>query len=584
MPWSLFNRPSIQLGALKAYIEQESDIQVDCFHPYLEVAAALDPDLYQYLSKNSWAGEALYSTLVFPERKTQAAKVFSTSCRDNREIAHQFEPIAEKLTHHLQKWVAEIPWPSYGLVGFSVCFSQLFSSLAAASLVRKHSHTPPIAFGGSSCVGSIGISLQQQFEQVDFLITGEGEQQLLKLCRQLQTGEAESALANRTKKAQHNPACSTGITDLDTLPLPDYYHYFTEVAKEFPGQPFNPILPLEFSRGCWWNKCTFCNLSLQWRGYRCKSAERLSREVTHLLQRHQCLDFTFCDNALPPREIDSFFATIRKMPADIRFFAEIRIVNDPRKLGDYRSGGLTSVQVGIESLANTLLAKMNKGVSVIENMAIMKHCAENGITLDGNLIVEFPGSSAEEARETLDNIEYAQVFHPLTAASFFLGSGSIVEKEPERFGIQSITSHTFTNLLFPPKAAKNLEMLIKDYRGDKTLQKKIWQPVRKRIKEWRDFHRNRPDPSIPALSYRDGDSFLVIRQERYQEKPLLHRLKGTSRKIYLFCTTIRSLAEIREQFPVVPEKSILNFFDDLSKKHLLYQENKQFLALAIRAK
>ncbi|HKJ64993.1 MAG TPA: hypothetical protein VJ969_06300, partial [Desulfopila sp.] len=55
MPWSLFNRPSVQLGALKAYLETRSDVRVDCFHPYLAVARSLGPETYTALSKNSWA-------------------------------------------------------------------------------------------------------------------------------------------------------------------------------------------------------------------------------------------------------------------------------------------------------------------------------------------------------------------------------------------------------------------------------------------------------------------------------------------------------------------------------------------------
>ena len=579
MPWSLFNRPSIQLGTLKSYLESKDVCSVDCFHHYLQVANQLGPQTYLYLSKNSWAGEALYSTLIFPERKTQAKKVFVNSCRDNRDIGAQFDDICVILQEQIQNWLTTLALQSYDLIGFSVCFSQLFSSLAAAQLLKKEKASLPIVFGGSSCVGSMGTSLVNQFEQVDYIISGEGELQLEALCnllRQRQTTASEQFAAEHT-------SCAQAISDLNTLPSPDYRPYFKELVQEFPGQPFNPILPIEFSRGCWWNRCTFCNLNLQWQGYRQKTAERMVNEVEQLMKVHGCLDFTFCDNALPPKETDRFFAATQKWQEDVSFFAEIRNIKDPRKLQAYSQGGLTGVQVGIEALSNSLLVRMDKGTTVMENLAVMKHCTENGITLDGNLIVDYPGSSAEEAEETLTNIEYALSFHPLAAATFFLGSGSAIAKDPDRYGINAVTRHKNNSLLFPEEIAAQMDMLIKDYRGDKTKQKQRWQAVRRRVKEWQEFHEKRKDSSIPPLSYRDGLSFLVIRQERIDDAPLLHRMRGTSRELYLFCTTIRSLDEIRQRFPKIPEKSILNFFADLSKKHLLYHENDLFLALVIRA-
>ncbi len=579
MPWSLFNRPSVQLGALKAYIENNSDIAVDCFHPYLSAAKHIGTDIYTYLSKNSWAGEAIYAAILFPERREQAARLFRRSCADNPEIAGKFDTIYNSLENQLNEWTRSTEFKGYRLLGFSVCFSQLFASLAAAVRIKEITPATPVVFGGSSCVGNMGDSMSRAFSQIDYVITGEGEKKLLNLCRALEKGNAQPS--------QTSVAAADGktnaIADLNTLPTPDYHPYFNELEHVFPGKPFSPVLPIEFSRGCWWRHCTFCNLNLQWHGYRRKSAAKMSSEVKQLHDRLHSLDFTFCDNALPVSETDIFFSTIRKWDIDLHFFAEIRAIKDPQKLSLYRSGGLTTVQVGIESFSNSLLAKMNKGTTVIENLAVMKYCAENSITLDGNLIVEFPGSSEEEAAETLANLEYALPFHPLSAATFFLGSGSAIDINPSEFSIRAVTAHAHYNELFPAAIMEKMDLLIKDFRGDKSIQRMRWQPVREMIRKWQDVHKKRCKDS-PLLSYRDGGSFLVIRQARSEEAPLLHRLRGKSRKIYLFCRVIRNLDEIARQFPELPRKTLLNFFDDLSKKQLLYQENKQFLALAIRSR
>ena len=41
MPWALFNRPSLQLAALKAYVEREMEAEITTLHPFLHIAAAI---------------------------------------------------------------------------------------------------------------------------------------------------------------------------------------------------------------------------------------------------------------------------------------------------------------------------------------------------------------------------------------------------------------------------------------------------------------------------------------------------------------------------------------------------------------
>ncbi len=580
MPWALFNRPSIQLGTLKSYIEENSTITVQCYHPYVAIARNIGVDNYRFLSKNGWAGDALYAALLFPEMKAAAQKLFKKVCKNNSALGSAFDSIANTLGQALDQWTENTDLSNSSLIGFSVCFNQLFSSLLAARKIKQKYPHIEIVFGGSSCVGEMGNSIIDQFDQVDYAIGGEGEQQLLDLCNSFFGMNKSSADHGDVPLAQSSPrSCSVS---LNSLPTPDYHPYFEELKRHFPGTPFSPRVPLEFSRGCWWRKCTFCNLNLQWHGYRLKPAAKVVEELQQLHNLHNCLDYTFCDNALPEKETDEFFEAVQKLGIDFNFFAEIRPLKDPYKLKLYHEGGLTSVQVGIESFANSLLKKMAKGTTVIENLAIMKYCAAHCIRLDGNLIIEFPGSTSAEVSETLKNLDFAYPFNPLETATFFLGTGSPVDKAPTDYGIRSIAQHKNYRQLFPPYILKNMHLLIRDYQGDKTLQRRLWRPVRKKVREWQNFHKKRNDPSLAPLSYRDGGSFIIIRQERPDNSPLLHRLHGTSRKLYLFCNTIQSLDNILLHFSGLQEKALLSFFHDLNKKKLLFQENKHFLALAVR--
>ncbi len=589
MPWSIFNRPSIQLAALKAWLDtrENSFITTTLFHPYLAAAAAIGTETYHYLAKNSWVGEALYSPMLFPVQREQAEKLFYESCRKEKGLKHlDFDKCGQLLEHALEQWLESVDFASFDLIGFSVCFNQLISSLTAADRIKKLFPKLPIIIGGSGCVGEIGMSLLQNFPQIDYVISGEGEEGLEQLCRSLHSSESTSTLPPQILSLKTTGAISSscaGIADLNNLPVPDYDPYFQEMKHIFPAQPFVPVLPIEFSRGCWWNKCTFCNLNLQWRGYRWKTSDTMLAEVHGQAEHHKCLDFCFTDNALPPKEADRFFGTLAGKETDYDFFAEVRVITDPDTLRRYRKSGLSTIQVGIESLSTSLLKKMKKGTTAIENIAAMRQSSEAGIQLDGNLIIEFPGSSAEEVQETLNNLDFVLPYTPLSTASFFLGHGSPVAKAPGSFGVLAVTQHPKNTKLFPPELLQNLNMLIKGYRGDRNRQRKQWKEVATKIESWNEFH-SRRNPLQPPLSYRDGNSFLLIRQEQLSGPTLQHRLQGTSRKIYLFCRKIRSMEEIIQEFPFIKVAALRVFLLDLHAKRLIFHDNNQFITLAINSR
>jgi len=584
MPWSIFNRPSIQLAALKAYLDENSNCRTDLFHPYLQVAANIGAEHYHYLARNSWAGEALYAPLLFPEQYEAAEKLFYNECKNQTVLKKlNYQACLDALEHSLEQWIDSLDLTKYSLFGFSICFNQLLATLTAAKRIKTIHSELTIVIGGSGCVGEIGSSLLQNFDQIDYVINGEGEEALLQLVEYLNKNNTDSTLPSSIlgMNNNHTHGCAKGITDLNSLPVPDYQPYFKEMQTSFPDNNFIPVLPLEFSRGCWWNKCKFCNLNLQWQGYRKKTAKTLISEVQLQAKRHQCLDFCFTDNALPPKETDIFFQEISTLTADYDFFAELRAITKPDVLKLYSQGGLTSIQVGIESLSSSLLNKMEKGTRCIENIAAMRQSAEAGITLDGNLICEFPGSSKTEVEETLTNLDFVLPFTPLSSATFFLGHGSPVAKHPKDYGISAIIQHKKNQQLFPAKLLQNMCMLIKGYRGDKTKQQKLWKPVHKKIQQWQEFHKNRDKTQAP-LSYRDGRDFLLIRQEQPNSSPLRHRLRGTSRNIYLFCRSIRTLQEIQAAFPQIKKSTLLSFLNDLASKKILFTEDDLFLALAIK--
>jgi len=586
MPWAIFNRPSIQLGALKSFIEGYSGVKVSTFHPYLGVARLLGRDLYHAVSANVWICEALYSAILFPEQRSRARRVAEEETgKGKNSIRLDFDATCARLERHLAGWAAATDWRQFDLMGFSVCFNQLLATLAAVTYLKKEHPRLRIVLGGSSCHADFAPALLKNFP-VDFMISGEGEETLLNLCAHLAEPSLPLAagIYSSAVRDGEGQACCSKQLDVAGLPCPDYDDYFREMTALFGEEPFIPVIPIEFSRGCWWRKCAFCNLNLQWRGYRFKPAEKMAAEVLALAGRHKVLDFAFTDNALPPKDAVAFFETMGRAGLDFRFFAEIRADHRGSAMEISRRGGLTSVQVGIEALSNSLLAKMVKGVTVLDNLAVMKDALANGVVLDGNLIVEFPGSSRQEVDETLANLDFAFPFHPLAAAAFFLGHGSPVDDEPNKYGIRARTVHHHAIRLFPAGTGKELVLLIKGFRGDRSGQRKLWAPVKAKVKKWQEYHRSRNKTEKLLLCYRDGGDFLIIRQELPDNRVLHHRLRGISRQIYLACETISDLPALAGMFPSFTSRQIEKFLDDLVAKRLVFRDKDRFLALAVRQK
>jgi hypothetical protein len=268
---------------------------------------------------------------------------------------------------------------------------------------------------------------------------------------------------------------------------------------------------------------------------------------------------------------------------DLRLFSEIRATTSWAELNVMGKAGMQEVQIGIEALATPLLKKLHKGTSAIQNMEIMKNCEALGIENISNLILYFPGSDERDVALTLENIEFALPYRPLKTTAFWLGWGSPVWRSPKAYNIRAVFNHPNWAVLFPSKIFRNLAFMTQAYRGDLGYQRKIWQPVKQKVATWHKIYTELHEgPShSPILTLRDGGDFLIIRQRRVNTEPLDHRLAGTSRLIYLFCSYHRSLKKIRDRFPAFSEDKIVAFLKMMVDKKLMFEENDCYLSLAV---
>ena len=598
MPWPLANRPSIQLATLKSFLKEKApEIEIDCHHPYLQVGNLLGIQVYNTIAERTWVAEAIYAYLLNPEKMAEILElVRKEHASRTKEAPPDLKTISSKIHRLHQDHHFDLEWSSYDLVGFSICLSQLTSSLYMIRQIRARHPKCRIVVGGSSCAGELGYSLLANLPEIDFVVSGEGELPLLELINRIKNdqleGDESSGLLWRDAQGNIRGGELKQLPDLNDLPLPEYRDYFDELSRQPRLASLIPSLPLETSRGCWWHRvkagsveraCKFCNLNLQWRGYRSKEPHQVAGEMEELAARYASLKFFFVDNILDNNKLHELFRCIKNVERDFEIFTELRASASRSDLIQMRQAGVTQVQVGVEALSTRLLRKINKGTTAIQNIEIMKHCEELGIKHLSNLMLGFPGSDEEDVAETLNNLKFVMPFQPLRKVRFWLGQNSPVALHPEKHGIRRITNHPHYQRLLPDSLADSLCLMVKNYVGDRTRQKKLWRPVAREIERWQQSYASlrRQHFPTPLLSYRDGGDFLLIRRRGEGSEIETFRLRGSSRAIYRFCETRRTLGEIRRKFPDFSSDKLQTFIAHMVGKRIMFQEGKRVLSLAV---
>ena len=601
-PWPLYTRPSLQLGTLKAFIRSRfPGIHVRSHHLYLQVAEAIGYRRYHAISGRTWLSETVYGALLYPDRAESIARIFRREAGRVSELRGlDFDELASQVKFVSDEWLSATDWSGVRVVGFSSVLCQITACLYLIRRLKARCAHLCIVAGGSAFSRPSAAAVLNFFPDIDALVFGEGELPLAHLTQHLIVNgypiedlPPTNGLLTRMN-AQHSEF--TGefcqLENLDDLPLPDFDDYFETLSAFSAAKRFFPTLPVEFSRGCWWQRdsghgtssgCAFCNLNLQWRGYRSKSVGRAVSEVDRLTHRYRVLSIALVDNVLPKASAGDILAGIAGLRRDVELFAEIRATTPRSELERMRAAGMLKVQVGIEALSTRLLRKLRKGTTAIQNLEIMKHCEALGIVNLSNLILQFPLSDDQDVAETLHAIDFARAFRPLKPVGFWLGLGSPVARNPSAYGIRGVVNHPNWSVIFPESVFRGLPLVVQSYRHTKASQRRLWRPVQTKLKDWMVSYERlqRNSGSEPILSYRDGGDFLIIRERRLDGGAANHRLEGTSAAIFLFCEHHRPLRQIIERFRRVPAEKIISFLQKMTSERLMFAEGDRFLSLAI---
>lgn len=322
----------------------------------------------------------------------------------------------------IQELAAEIAADPPDVVGFTSTFMQNVPSLALARELKRLVPGILTVLGGSNCDGPQGAALHRNFEQLDFVISGEGERSLPALLNRIADGAGFADVPGLSWRddgqSVANPAAKSALP-FAMVPAPDYDSYFHALENSPVQQHIRPMMVLETSRGCWWgeiHQCTFCGLNGSNIDFRSKAPERIAQEVRDLAERYRILDLVMVDNILDMKYLGTAMPELAALDCDLRIHYEIKSNMTREQLNSLKEANVLYVQPGIESLSSHVLRLMDKGVSGAHNVRMLRDGEDLGLNVTWNILYGFPGETEQEYRELIKKFATLEHLQPPTGA------------------------------------------------------------------------------------------------------------------------------------------------------------------------
>ena len=278
----------------------------------------------------------------------------------------------------------------------------------------------------------------------DGLVAYEGETALMELTEQLQGSRDFSRVPNYLYLEKGVVKVTPSRTeDVPSLPTPD-----------FDGLPLDrylspaPVLPILTGKGCYFNRCKFCDIPyinhISKKAYRVRSARQVVEDVRVLAERYGARHFVITDEALSPRlllELSEAFEGSKVPPRSLVGYARLEPGFTGETCQRLARMGIKKLFFGLESGSQWTMDHMDKGVHMEDVVPVLTNCRSAGIAFHLFSMVGFPEETEARARETLqfflDNVEL--IDHPANSwdvHTFSLDERTPYFKDAELYGIR----------------------------------------------------------------------------------------------------------------------------------------------------
>jgi Radical SAM superfamily len=310
----------------------------------------------------------------------------------------------------------------------------MYGALRIAQTLKTHHPHIRIVLGG----GFVNTELRELrepklFDFVDFVTLDAGERPVLALLEHLQGMRSASRLVRTfVRNAQgavvfvNWPEGDIAFEDVGTptwdgLPIRDYLSLLDLLNPMHRLWSDGRWNKLTIAQGCYWKKCSFCDVSLDYIGrYETTSAQVLVDRIERIVAETGQTGFHFVDEAAPPKMLKALAEELLRRQLSISWWGNIRFEKtfSPELSALLAQSGCIALSGGLEVASDRLLALMQKGVTVAQVARVTRGMADAGILVHAYLMYGFP---TQTVQDTVDALEYVrQLFlHGCIHSGFF---------------------------------------------------------------------------------------------------------------------------------------------------------------------
>jgi len=344
------------------------------------------------------------------------------------------------------------------LVGFTVPFpGNLYGALRAAALVKRWCPSTWTVAGG----GYINTELRtlrepRVFQYLDFVTLDDGERPMQCLLEHL-AGERPREALKRTFCLQ-----ASQVRYVDGALEPDIHHG-DKPTPTYGGLPLsrylsvlevlNPMhrlwsdgtwLKLTVAHGCYWKRCAFCDISLDYIGrYQSAPAAHLVDQMEVLMAETGLSGFHLVDEAAPPLALRDLSLELLRRGLITTWWTNIRFEKtfSPDLCRLLAAAGCIAVSGGLEVASDRLLKRMQKGVTVPQVARVASRFTQAGILVHAYLMYGFPTQTVQETIDSLERVRQlfqAGVLQSAFWHRFIATAHAPIGRDPSAYGIQIV--------------------------------------------------------------------------------------------------------------------------------------------------
>ncbi len=392
------------------------------------------------------------------------------------------------------------------VVGCTTTFDQTLPALAILKAVKKYNPNTITLLGGANCDGEMAKELSKISCMIDYIFSGESEKSFCNFLSDIRQGQLPD------KQIIYGERCD----NLSALPRPEYDEYFQQLnTLNFPVT--KTWIPYESSRGCWWGEkrhCTFCGLNGTQMKFRKKDPNIVFKDIIELTTLYPSNKICMTDNIMPVDYHKTLVQKLADIDPPLFIFYEQKANLSLQKVYRLSCAGIKVIQPGIESLSTRLLSKIRKGVSVKQNIALLRYARICEVDLNWNILFGIPGDHASDYYSMLKL--FPAIVHlcpPLSVSKLSIDRFSPYFDNPHQFGISNINALSGYHDVYPPEV--NIEKIAYHftaaYESGSNANPILFKTLLRAVTQWKDMWDTK-DSNIPSLNIMqlDSNNFMLI--------------------------------------------------------------------------